>query len=104
MTKLNKIIIKKSVIYYSKAWNHQNESLHDPEKYRQYVLEWNEKLILRIEQGNKPEMTKYLRTYPLDISKCTNSYIRRWNIAAQELCKRVSNEVVSDIRQYFIMH
>ena len=99
--KLSKIIIEKTVIYYSKAQNHRNEISHAPKKYRQYALEWNEKLIRRIEQGNKLEMIKYLRTYSLDISKCVNSYIRRWNITAQDLCKKALNEVTRDIRNYF---
>ena len=46
-------------------------------------------------------MNKYLRTYSLDISKCVNSYIRRWNITAQDLCKKALNEVTRDIRNFF---
>ena len=101
MTKLNQIIIKQSVLFYSKAWNHRNEILHTPEKYREYVVEWNERIIQKIELGKKPEMIKYLRAYPLDISRCTNSYIRRWNLAAHEFYKKAKDEVVSDIRNYF---
>ena len=65
------------------------------------MVEWYEKLIKKIEIGNKPEMAKYLRAYLLDIRKCTNSYIRRWNTAAQEFFKKASNEDVSNIRKYF---
>ena len=82
MTKLNEIIINKSVIVYSKVWNYQNDISHTLKKYRQYAVEWYKKLIKRIEIGNKPEMTKYLRVYPFEIRKYTNSCIRRWNIAA----------------------
>jgi len=46
-------------------------------------------------------MAKYLRAYPLDISKCTNSYIRRWNLVAHKFYKKATNEVVNDIQKYF---
>ena len=35
---LNKIIVKHSVDFYSKAWNYCNQILHKPEKYKQYIV------------------------------------------------------------------
>ena len=37
---LNKIIVKHSIAFYSKAWNHRNQILYKPEKYKQYIVEW----------------------------------------------------------------
>ena len=82
------------MLFYSTAWNHQNEILYTPENYREYVINQNKKLIQKIERGKKPEMVKYLRAYPLDISTYTNSYIRRQNLVVHELYKKTKNEVV----------
>ena len=38
MKKLNKIIVKHSVIFYSKVWVYRNEILHDSKKYRKQTV------------------------------------------------------------------
>ena len=38
MKKLNKAIVKRSMLFYSEAWKHQNEVIKDGGKYREYVL------------------------------------------------------------------
>ena len=37
MHTLNKIIVKHSIKFYSKAWNHRNEVKHNPHKYKEFV-------------------------------------------------------------------
>jgi len=39
--------------------------------------------------------------HKLDIEKCSNSYIRKWNVAASEIFKKTGKEVLSDIRLFF---
>ena len=45
MRKVNKIIVKTSVLFYSKAWTHRNEMLYNPEKYKEYVVKWHNNII-----------------------------------------------------------
>ena len=37
MKKINKIIIKKSMNFYSSAWKHRNDMFHDETKYKIFV-------------------------------------------------------------------
>ena len=77
MKRINKIIVKRSVHYYSKAWKHRNEMLHNPEKYQYYMIEWYKNVINLIKHCNKPELCMYARAYKIDIDKCSTSYIRK---------------------------
>ena len=86
---------------YSKAWTKRNEIMHNPEVYRQYVIGWNRNIKKMIMNGDKPEMREYLRTYPIEVETCKNSYIRRWNLAARTMYKEANKEVLQDIRMYF---
>ena len=40
MKKLNKIIVKCSMIFYSKAWTYRNKIMHDDIKFREFVIDW----------------------------------------------------------------
>ena len=51
--------------------------------------------------GNKTEMQKYLRVHTIDVKLCSNSYIKKWNIDAHEMCKKSRNEANCNIRMYF---
>jgi len=101
MKNVNRIIVRKSVQFYSKAWMNRNELLHDEQKYRPHVIEWYERIRSAILNGNKPEMKKYLRAQELDVSRCSSSYIRMWNMGATELMRRVPEERMQDIRMFF---
>jgi len=101
MKKINKIIVKISVQFYSKCWKHRNEIMHSPEIYRKYMEEWYCNLRELIVRGNKPEMHKYLKTYEINVDQCSTSYIRKWNIDASEMYKKASTERLSDIRMFF---
>ena len=52
---------------------HRHEILYTSDKYREYVTDWNKKMVERIEKRHKPEMLKYLRTYPIDEYECSNT-------------------------------
>ena len=101
MNKLNKIIVKQSVLLYSKAWSIRNEVFHDEDTYRRYVISWNKQLTQMITEGNKPEMNKYIRAYPLDIERCSTQDIKRWNLTATQIYRSAENEKIIDIRNYF---
>ena len=70
---------------------------------KKYVAEWNKRLTQKIEKGNKPEMIKYLRNYPINLDKYITSYIRYKNILVYKLYHNTKYEVVNDIRKYFEM-
>ena len=73
--KMNKIIVKQSVSFYSKAWSSRNKVFHDEDKYRKYLTTWNKRIVQMINEGNKPEMNKYIRAYPLNLERCSNQEI-----------------------------
>ena len=101
MKKINKILVKCSVTFYSKAWKHRNNIMHNIEAYRQFVIQWHKNVIDLIEKSAKPDMRRYLRTYEINAEKCTNSYIRTWNMKAMAMYKKVQNEESRDIRLFF---
>jgi len=101
MKRINKIIVKQSVIYYSKAWKNRNDVLHDTEKYREQVIDWHKRLVENIENSNKPSMRRYVRMQKLDLSKCDTGYIRLWNMSTVKMMKNAKDESVNDIRNYF---
>ena len=61
MKKVNKIIVKHSVMFYSKAWVHRNEILHDNEKYHEHIVKWYNNLVKEVENGDKPSVKRYVR-------------------------------------------
>ena len=99
--KLNRIIVKCSVIFYSRAWIHQNEIMHDTGKYREYVIEWYKRLVEKIESGNKPSMRRYVRMQKIDVDKCDTGYIKLWNESTTKMMKEAKVENTNDIRNYF---
>ena len=101
MAKLNKIIVKQSVLCYSKAWVHRNEVLHSAEKYRTHVMDWYNRLVEMIQNGNKPSVKKYVRMQKLDVEKCDTSYIRLWIQTTMKMLKEAKTEKDNDIRNYF---
>ena len=58
-------------------------------------------MIKTIESSNKPGMQRYLRTYAIEVDKCSNSYIRKWNVNVLEIYKKAEKEEVSDIILFF---
>lgn len=101
MKKINKIIVKCSVMFYSKAWMHRNEIMHDADKYKEYVVEWHKRIVNKIERGNKPSMRRYLRMQKIDVNKCDVGYIQLWNESTMKMFKQAKSENENDIRNYF---
>lgn len=101
MKKLNKILVKHSVMFYSKAWVHRNEILHDTEKCREHTLTWYNNLVVAVENGDKPSVKRYVRMQRLDTEKCETSYIRLWIETTAKMLKEAKKEMVNDIRNYF---
>ena len=101
MVKLNKIIVKQSVLFYSKAWVHRNKVLHSAEKYQTHVVNWYNRLVEMIQSGNKPSVKKYVRMQRLNVEKCDTSYIRLWIQTTTKMLKEAKTEKENDIRNYF---
>lgn len=101
MKKLNKILVKHSVMFYSKVWVHRNEILHDTEKCREHTLTWYNNLVVAVENGDKPSVKRYVRMQRLDTEKCETSYIRLWIETTAKMLKEAKKEMVNDIRNYF---
>ena len=101
MRKVNIMLVKASVSYYSKSWVHRNEMLHNPEKYKEYVVQWHHRIVALLERSNRPVMRQYLRTQQIDTEKCSSGYIRQWNISTMEMYKKTDKENLGDIRSFF---
>ena len=101
MRKLNKIVVKYSISFYSKAQIHRSEILYKPDIYQEYAIAWNKKLVKIIKKGSKCKIRQYLRLYFIDITKCRNSYIQQWNLVTSNMHKKAKNKVLHDIRMYF---
>ena len=99
--KLNRIIVKSSVIFYSRVWIHRNEIMHDTSKYREYVIEWYKRLVQKIETGNKLSMRRYIRMQKIDVDKYKTGYIKLWNESTTKMMKEAKEEKTNDIRNYF---
>ena len=89
--------------FYSKAWTQRNECFNDKDKYRRYVIEWHKRIINCINEGNRLEMKRYLRSQKIDVEKCDSSYIRLWNVSTLNLMKKTKEEVVHGIRNFFLV-
>jgi len=100
MKQVNRIIVRKSVEFYSRAWKNHNEILHDKQRYRQYMIEWYERIKSKIRNRNEPEIKKYLRAQELEVNRCS-SYIRTWNMGAIQLIRKVPEKKMQNIRTFF---
>ena len=75
MKKINKVIVKQSITFYSKAWVYWNEIMHDNGKYCKYMIEWYRLIVEEVEKGDKSSMRWYVWMQKLDIEKSDTSYI-----------------------------
>ena len=73
--KVNKIIVKQSMVFYLKAWKNRNDIMHNSGRYREHVIDWHKRLIKEIEKGNKPSIRKYVRMQRLELDKSDTGYI-----------------------------
>ena len=74
--RINKMIVKYSVRFYSQVWVHRNEVMHDEQKYQAYVIEWYERIVKEIKKENKPGMKMCLKMQKLNVENSESSYIR----------------------------
>ena len=101
MKKFNKVIVKCSVMFYSKVWTHRNEIMNNDKKQREFVIDWYEKIVDEIEKANKPNMKRHVRLQKLDVEKCDTGYIKSWNKSTMKMSKEEKSEKSNDIRNYF---
>ena len=72
-----------------------------PEKRRELVIDWCNKIVERIEIGEKPEMRKYLRMKRLNLQRHHSSYVQNQNIETMSMFKNAKTEETNDIQQNF---
>ena len=98
---INKIIIKKSVLFYTQVQKYRNEVMHDSKKYRLFVIKQYEKVVESIEKDNRLQMYKYLYTQRINVDQCNGAYIRHWILSAMKMKKITEVEKANDIRRFF---
>ena len=91
MKQANKIIVRKSAEFYSKAWTNRNKCFHNKEKHRSHVVEWHKRIAKNINEGNRVEMKRYLRSQRIDVERCDSLHIRLWNISTLNIMKRTKD-------------
>ena len=101
MKRMNKMVVKKCVVFYSKLWKQRNDVFHDKYNYHKFVIDWHENLKEKIESENRPEMIKHVRKQEIDVEKCDSSYIRLWNVTTWKMMKNTVKEKTNYIRNYF---
>ena len=50
--------------------------MHDPDKYKSFVIEWYKNVKDMIMRENRNEIKRYVRTQDLNIKTCNTPYIR----------------------------
>ena len=100
---INKIIVKQSVLFYTKAQRYRNEVMHDLAKYSLFVIDWYKNVVESIEQDNKPEIHKYLQVQRLNIDQYDGAYIRQRVLSTMKMRKIAEVERVNNIRRFFVV-
>ena len=92
---LNKIIVRQSVLFYAEAWRHRNEVLHEPLKYKSFVIE--------LYKNIGPEMKRYLSAQEINVGNCDNACTSQWNLNTIQMRKTSKEEKVNDIGRFLVM-
>ena len=75
--------------------------MHDPDKYRSFVIKQYKKVVESIERDNRPQMYKYLRVQRINVDQCDGVYIRYWILSVMKIKKITEIEKLNDIRRFF---
>ena len=78
MHTINKIIIKKSVKFYSETWRYRNEVKHDLSKHKEFVKDWCEKVIEIVRVDNRPELLKCIGMQEINVDQCDAAHVLVW--------------------------
>ena len=100
-TSLNKILVKRAVLFYGKCWNHRNEICHDEEKQRERLIKWYEKIKTQVERHEPAQVKLFVRRNKIDVMRCKNETIRMWIHNVNEVRKKVEKLPLTDIRRHF---
>ena len=91
---MSKVIVRKSVEFYSKVQNYRNECFHNENKCRKRIANQCENIANKINKVNRLEMKKHLRVEKLDVNKCDVSCAQLQNVTTTDLMKKREEEVV----------
>ena len=101
---INKLIIKQCADYYVECWHDRNKKFHNPEKKKEYLIEWLKILDEMIRNSNKEEAVKCLQYYEIDINNASISLLQQRNQHLMEVFKKSKEKNNNkDIRQFLIM-
>ena len=100
-TSLNKILVKKAALFYSKCWKHRNDVYHDEEKQRERLIKWRERIKLQAEMHEPAQVKLFVQGNKIDATRCENETIRMWIYNVNELRKKVEKLPLTDTRRHF---
>ena len=75
MYTVNKVIIKKSVTFYSEVQKYRCEVQHNPSKYKEFVYNWYKNVKEMVENENRPEVKKYVRMQEINLEQYDIAYV-----------------------------
>ena len=100
---INKIIIKMCTNHYVECWKDRNEEFHDPQKQRQYVIEWMKAIERMILNSNKECAIKCLRSQEVNVQETSTKHLQRRNRHLLEVHKKSKEGANNwDIRSFMV--
>ena len=74
----NRVIVKKSVEFYNKYWDHRYSCMNQKELKRKLVMDWHEKAKQEALNSEYPQVGKYVRECDENMEKRSTEYVKRW--------------------------
>ena len=98
---INKIIVKKSVEFYAKCWDHRNSCLNESETKRKMVMDWHENEKREALNGEYPQVARYVRECDENMERRSTEYMQRWIRSLNVIKKRTEKHEKNDLRRFF---
>jgi hypothetical protein len=98
---LNRRIVKMCTTHYMDYWRERNEQFNEPQKQREYVVEWSKALEVKILRSNKVDAIRCLRNNSVNYESKSIAYLQQRNRYLMRVYKESKIEENNrDIRSY----
>ena len=102
---LNHIIVKACTSHYMDCWRERNKQYHEPQKQREYVIEWAKALETRILRSNKTDAIRCLRNNKVNYESKSTACLHERNRHLMSIYKASKKERNNgDMRSYMRIH
>ena len=94
----NKLIIKRSVEFYSKAWKHRCDVSHGANKCKEFVHNQHKNVKEKIEKEHKPKVVEHVRMQEIDLEQCDVAHAWQQTLGVLNIRKIAKEEKRNDVR------